>query len=58
MLDEIMGEASYKHKELLALIMGRKGVKETRAKAIITAGLGKYLYKDFGSYRFRRNAED
>lgn len=58
MLDEIMGEAAYKHKELLELIMKRKGVKATRAKAIITAGLGKYLYKDFGSYRFRRNAED
>lgn len=59
MLDEIMGEASYKHKELLELIMKRKGVKATRAKAIITAGTSaKYLYKDFGSYRFRRNAED
>lgn len=59
MLDEIMGEVSYKHKELLELIMKRKGVKATRAKAIITAGTSaKYLYKDFGSYRFRRNAED
>lgn len=58
MLDEIMGEASYKHKELVSLIMERKGVKEARAKGIIRAAVGKYLYKDFNSYRFKRNAED
>jgi hypothetical protein len=58
MLDEIMGEVAFKHKDLVALIMERKGVKEARAKGIIRAAVGKYIYKDFGSYRFKRNAED
>jgi hypothetical protein len=57
MLDEIMGEASFKHKELVALIMKHKAVKEARAKGIIRAAK-KYLSRDFGSYRFKRNAED